>query len=708
MGAALTGGRFNQATGVLELDLDFMHVFAQTSADIGFNLDLGPLSRITSSSQVGLQAEARLRSTLGIDLDQPIGAAFMLSRDTQLAALNGPDGTTVVYDHQDPPRPRWEKADRPGVVDGVSVTLSNGTSFDVLLDGFATLGQVVDQLNAAAAATLGAHYAVLYAGGEFARIDVERKVLVLVDKTRGEAGPFSVTGVNSSLIGLSGVGLGIYSTISEPNDSGAFELVGTPLHNDGLAQRVFLVSTPANRPTVAGTVFVTAADIDATARVLFDDLSLGSSLDVFADGLDGFFTLLDTALDNQAFIARLPLIGDALGDAVRFVGDLRDKIYDNLQTAGAKSVDFVQQKIYEALGPGGLGWLRDRQDAAGSTSPAMVSVEDVIVSPSNIGIDTDEVQFDVRLKQASTVASIPIDFDLGLPLLGLEVDGQIEVQIGFEWDLVFGVSRDDGFFIVTGATGVPPEMKVTLDVTAPGLAATGMLGFLQVDATNGTDLNENGVIEESEQTGLNATILVDLKDPSGDGRLTLPELASVSNFEDVVQARFSNDESANRADVNLHLVASFGGNVAFPTIEADFNLAWPFNGSSAAAATMELGRSPSLAFNNVTIMPGAAISEFLGPVLDTINDVLDPVRPAIDVLTKPLPIISELAGRSFTLLDLAEIFGVLPTETREAADELLELADRAATIVTGRYNLGDFVIVPGGSSFSNAGAGGFK
>ena len=67
---------------------------------------------------------------------------------------------------------------------------------------------------------------------------------------------------------------------------------------------------------------------------LLSGLDLSTSLDGFGDALDGFFTVVDLAIKNQALIAKIPVIGDALNNAVRFVGDLRDKISDNLQTPG--------------------------------------------------------------------------------------------------------------------------------------------------------------------------------------------------------------------------------------------------------------------------------------------------------------------------------------------------------------------------------------
>ena len=70
LGAALTGGRFDQPSGVLELDLDFTHVFAQTSAGIGFDLDY-PLHRYylwSKQIELSLGSAATHLARLGAEL----------------------------------------------------------------------------------------------------------------------------------------------------------------------------------------------------------------------------------------------------------------------------------------------------------------------------------------------------------------------------------------------------------------------------------------------------------------------------------------------------------------------------------------------------------------------------------------------------------------------------------------------------------------
>ncbi len=414
---------------------------------------------------------------------------------------------------------------------------------------------------------------------------------------------------------------------------------------------------------------------------IFDNANLSTSLDVMSEGWDGLLEFIDRAVDAQAFIARLPIVGDQLQEASRFITQLRDKIRDNLSTAGQRSVEFVRQKVYEAIGPGGLKWLKDGPDAGSD-----VSVSDIATSPANPTLSTSEVFFEMELGQSATLVELPIGFDLGIDGLGLDLDGNVSLKTGFNWHLKFGVSRADGLFLDTSRSD---ELSFFIQAGMPNLNVTGSLGFLQVQATD----------NPSNPSGINATFIVNLKDPNNDGRLTLAETAQVSEFSQVVDARLGQEVGQNQAGVHLQLVASFAGETRFPTIRTDLDINWSFAGANATASL--LGNAPSVAFNNITVDPGQIVRGFLGPIIDEINSVLDPIRPVLQVLESPLPVVSQLAGRPFTLLDIAELYGYLPAGTRDfirAANKLLALADQAKTIASSGYSLGSYVIAGPGTT----------
>ncbi len=377
--------------------------------------------------------------------------------------------------------------------------------------------------------------------------------------------------------------------------------------------------------TLSGGGWSSAPSINSTPNFgsLLSGLDLSSQLDGFSGGLADFFSILDVAIENQALIAKLPLIGDALRDAVRFVGDIRDKITDNLAVFGPKSALIVQQKIYEALGPGGLNWLRDQNDAnwRASTSNANVDVSDVALVQNS----STDVRYNVRLKQSLARVQVPVDFDIGLPLLGLDVDGQVQLELGFDWELTFGLDKSKGFYITTG---VSDELRIALEATVPGFNATGTLGFLQVNVTDGTDLNGNNTIEANEKTRLVASMNVDIRDPgtgaNNDNLLILSELTN-AGAPTVIAASFPT-ANTNRADVRLHLVGAVGGSADFPEIHTDLTVGWAFGGSGTSESTSIFGDKPEVWLRNVQIDPGQVIERLAKPVLDRVNAVLGPVN----------------------------------------------------------------------------------
>ncbi len=70
----------------------------------------------------------------------------------------------------------------------------------------------------------------------------------------------------------------------------------------------------------------------------------------------------------------------------------------------------------------------------------------------------------MRLGQSATLVNVPINLDLGLPALGLDISGTVQLKTGFEWNLAFGVSKTDGLFIDTSAAN---EIQFTIDASIP-------------------------------------------------------------------------------------------------------------------------------------------------------------------------------------------------------------------------------------------------
>ena len=235
----------------------------------------------------------------------------------------------------------------------------------------------------------------------------------------------------------------------------------------------------------------------------------------------------------------------------------------------------------------------------------------------------------------------------------------------------------------------------------PGLTATGRLAFLQLDVKDdaGEDLNANGILDPGEDVNKNslldlpdptrfvAAFTVDIKDPgtgaAANNRLTFSEMASGGS---VIGASLT-----AAAVVNLDLIASFGGNVMFPSLRADFHLDWSFS-----TATGLSGSRPNVAFNNIRLDLGKFLSDFLNPIVSQVQKIVAPIKPVLDILTAPLPVLSDLAptralldqdgDQKVSLLEMAALLGEgfgTAVKFINAVKAIVDVAEFIASIPTG-------------------------
>ncbi|MCC5845792.1 MAG: LEPR-XLL domain-containing protein, partial [Verrucomicrobia bacterium] len=115
-----------------------------------------------------------------------------------------------------------------------------------------------------------------------------------------------------------------------------------------------------------------------------------------------------------------------------------------------------------------------------------------------------------------------------------------------------------------------------------------------------------------------------------------------------------------RADiiVNLSLELSVSDNAAFPKIRADLNLDWGIDVNFRDENPFgEVNWYPHVGMNNIRLDMGSFLTQYLRPVLEQIDEGLSPIRPVIEVLTEPIPVISDIAGRDISLSNLLYQFG---------------------------------------------------
>ncbi|MBI2924677.1 MAG: carboxypeptidase regulatory-like domain-containing protein, partial [Verrucomicrobia bacterium] len=409
-----------------------------------------------------------------------------------------------------------------------------------------------------------------------------------------------------------------------------------------------------------GAVYADLTIITPDLAGLFDDFNpcdLIRNAPLLLDGLDALLGTIQDALSSEVLNRDLPLVGDKLNDAANFIGDFRAGLLADLRAKLAEVGDpigLVQEAIYNALGKPGLDLI------VKSDGSEIDSFDDV-----EIDCDGETVTFKIRLKKSVALVDTtddPINFDIGIPGLGLKVDGNVKVEVGFDLKLYFGISASDGFFFDTSDG---EELRLDFNVTIPDLSASGELFFLQLevsDEADGHDAQGNA----RDPSSFSGHFSVNLRDPVGAGnKLTFADMSSAGfDLEDFVDA-----ELGATAEVNLDLAVSFDGDARFPRLLAEFDLDWEWTLGGDSEGDLDFG------FHNVQIDIGSFISEFIKPVLDEVKKVTEPFQPLVEILTTPIPIISDLAGEPIDMLALARSFGYLTPGTEQFIRDLATIID---------------------------------
>ncbi|MCT7970157.1 proprotein convertase P-domain-containing protein [Laspinema sp. D1] len=599
-GSNLIAIAYDPATSLFSIDLNLVETFTDS---LGVDFDLGAIADIPNvqlQGAAGLQAEgsAKAKLSIGIDLSDPTNPLSFLNLDkTDLSVEFAARGNNLSF---------------VGALGPLGLFVNDGVA---AIDGDGNAATTDD----------------------FAKI-----AIALTDPTPGDNRilftEFADLKAAIAMTGAADATLPIFFP-SESNFIGDLGFSVTDLSS--------FLSKPANPENYTVKIPNWSAMLDNL------DFSLLSNLHLAIEGIDAFLAGLQTLLEADVFDADLPLIGDSLGEGATFIEDIRSRLYnglrDTVDNSIAKTPELIQDSLFEILGTKGLNLLKD-----GDKSGAIDRNDIAIVGDPNAN---NFLQWDMTLGGNFTVDE-KIAFDLGLPALGLEVDGGVNVDLGWELDFGFGLNQKEGFYFALSEDTADPELTVTLDASLPGFEATGNLGFLKLDVKDrGVETAVNtGSTTPKSATQFNAKFAIDLFEEGATGedatKLGLFEMGNLGVTPTLT----------GKADVKLDITASVNGaalgdeelTAALPSIVSDFDLLWTFDASDLSG---NIGKLETVAFNNVGLDLGSFISDFLGPIVGKIQNITEPIEPIINVLRNPLPVISDLAGQNITLIDLAEAFG---------------------------------------------------
>jgi hypothetical protein len=401
----------------------------------------------------------------------------------------------------------------------------------------------------------------------------------------------------------------------------------------------------------AGTfpVSVTIQGPDGSTRTANSQATVTAALEF--DALQSYvaqtLSSVQDGLNQQVFANPLPVVGTNLryGQATQVIDTFRSALVGAFAQTSQQS---FQQAVVSALGPSGLNTLQDLNHD-GSIDPG-----DVIVTDSGT-LESFEIQIQGHTESA-------VNFDAGVPGLPLQLDdsGSVVVDVGYSWDVTFGVSDVNNpsrtLFLSSNA-----PLTLTVSADNPDMDAFGTMGFFQVEATS----------DDVYSSDLSATFNVNVAADTS-GHVTLA--TSVTGT----------------ATVSMTLRATIGssGNLGLQLICHPY-ASWTFN----QADPRNLGAPSVVEIDNVQLDLRAFMGNFIQPLISRVQSVTEQLQPVIDFLEKPIPIISDLSAKSgFGPLTFAGILESQGVNVSPFVDAINGINGLTIDQVSGSISVGSFDI----------------
>jgi hypothetical protein len=412
-----------------------------------------------------------------------------------------------------------------------------------------------------------------------------------------------------------------------------------------------------------------------------------------AAGLASILDQIDALLDTQLDAVELPLIGSLGQYAPDYIGTFRDLLVADVAELGQATADELGATIEESI--------QTSFDNAGLDIDVAVA----------IGVALDELTFDIAIGSSDS-GTVDLSADLGLPALGLKVDGQANAGFEYELGLGMGWHEDFGFYVNTETTGFKANAGVDL---SDDFKAEGNLGFFRLEGANNPenptqagaelsfvlndldntpqvqflDADGSGVWEPGEpiveqkpdksypelpilgrfdtnsngQYDADEGSIIEQAAPDDGERLTLTELTHDFEFGELFNPTFNAG-----ANLGLNVVTSAKGSNVLPQYLFDINVDW--NALSYENGNFTGPQTPDVSFDNLQLDLGSFATNFAKPVFGKVNEVIDPLRPVLDFLQDDIKFFDNLAS-----LGINGVKGVDFNQDGQGGVSLLDLAE---------------------------------
>lgn len=595
------GGANGGVSGNADLKVtgDFWFSFTANLTS-GMDIDFILMDAIKFGAEVDIVGE-KLSFNLGIDVDQSDSDALELLKNLITVGSNGDDAFVVG------------KAEFDGSIGGGSISLKTWTKTD----------------------------------GSSADSDPSADFYVYVNGML----PISVCGYT-----LGNVVLGTWNGSSVDNCSSASDAKNKCSSNKAslTSMNVSLLLDDSDVTDNKGNALCNKGDLVVDFREVYGRIKnlASGNLDWFdkiklaITGLNTLFDSLESKLNSSMMsnLKSVPMMGSVLSKGTDFLSELKNKVLDPFSKFVYETTGMTADMVAKELS----GLFSDYLKAF-TENGNKFGIENW--KPYGDGIwynsTNDSAEWYFRLGKSFTLGK-NLGVDLGLPGLGLETSGGMDLVFDWTFEFGFGVSATEGFYFILGDGN---ELDVTASVEFKD--KTGLLGklaglglLLELDSNDGAKVefgvdlggSSGGYVKLEEFDASNKKVL-------GGTEKNIQKVA----LSNVIGSVPKFDISAGMVNISAGITVGVLSDVKsdenppkFPNIEGKFNFGWD---SSVGINALE--------FSGMKLDMGSFIGGVLGPIVAKIQKVVEPLKPLIDFLTTPFPVLDDL-GIIMTPLDLAK------------------------------------------------------
>ncbi|AGA31515.1 beta strand repeat-containing protein [Singulisphaera acidiphila] len=264
--------------------------------------------------------------------------------------------------------------------------------------------------------------------------------------------------------------------------------------------------------------------------------------------------------------------------------------------------------------------------------------------------------------------SVP-KIDLGLPSLGFSTAASLTAHLTYTLDLTI-IKSNSNYALDAG--GTTPELTLSVSVLKAEVPSfDGRLGPLYVHA--------DPIDNTTSNQFLNAQITVDVQGGVISNANKYTAVAKIGGGADLAFTLRAGLRPLDQADANLQLVVQ------------SFRVVWPFSDSQgnplpANVTSAQLGRAPTVQFNDVQLKLGSLLNNLAAPLADQILKHAQPVFDFTSYLTRPIPMLADVskqvkgllgnfdvsaagpAGQMLQLLQHPDLLGLLSTAAQFSTD----------------------------------------